>query len=217
MFCSFCCCCCSCCQINLQRERLSALCEGFSYTGIISRRSAVSARPRCSTRSNSLSPPPILLLPLVATAAHRIIFKWGAACFYCHSQHSLYVWRGERRGQGAAGRGLCRIQAASWCSFRYSSVQLNEMFCGSLCLSLTRAVALPLARFPTVHLLVAPRSMQQFFMVRIQAKIMFSYSRVRNLLGQWAENKWTATERVAVTVGVVGGDVCGWGGVCVCL
>lgn len=38
-------------------------------------------------------------------------------------------------------------------------------------------------------LVLALRSMQQFFMGRIQAKIMFSYSRVRNLLGQWAENK----------------------------
>lgn len=130
---------------------------------------------------------------------------------------------GGRRGTGVAGRGFCRIQAASWCSFRYSSVQLNEMFCGSLCLSLTRAVVLPpFPAPPLVHFLVAPRSMQQFFMVRIQAKIMFSYSRVRNLLGQWAENKWTATERVAVTVGVVEADVCGLGGgvcgcVCVCL
>lgn len=133
------------------------------------------------------------------------------------TRNTRFMFGGRKKRAGAAGRGFCRIQAASWCSFRYSSVQLNEMFCGSLCLSLTRAVALPLARFPSVHLLVAPRSMQQFFMVRIQAKIMFSYSRVRNLVGQWAENKWTATERVAVTVGVVQGDVCGWGGVCVCV
>lgn len=59
----------------------------------------------------------------------------------------------------------------------------------ALLIAHSRCRSPPLSSFPSVHFLVAPRSMQQFFMVRIQAKIMFSYSRVRNLLGQWAENK----------------------------
>lgn len=59
----------------------------------------------------------------------------------------------------------------------------------ALLIAHSRCRSAPLSSSPSVHFLVAPRSMQQFFMVRIQAKIMFSYSRVRNLLGQWAENK----------------------------
>lgn len=59
----------------------------------------------------------------------------------------------------------------------------------ALLIAHSRCRSAPLPSSPSVHFLVAPRSMQQFFMVRIQAKIMFSYSRVRNLLGQWAENK----------------------------
>lgn len=141
----------------------------------------------------SFPPPPSP--PLAGTAAHRIIFKWGAACFYCHSQHSFHASR--RLVGGGGGWHCCRIQTASWCSFRYSSVQLNEMFCGSRCLSLN--VPFPFLR---ARLCWRCEVCNNFLWAAYKQKSCFLIPVCVICLDSGPKTSEQRQKRVAVTVGV---------------
>lgn len=125
----------------------------------------------------------------------------GWSAFALFVKWLIFVFIGCRRGcLGILKPSLFYVcMTASSCSFSVLQrpIKRNVLWAhGSICCLSTAPSTAPFRRPLFFFALIcgaAHRSMLQFFMGRAQAKIMFSYSRVRNLKGAKVNNvRWSA-------------------------